>query len=570
MHPYLAFADVYSRGGFDLVLGNPPWERIKLSEKEFFGSRVPEISKLSGSKRGAAIEALREENPRIWFEYQSMLRKSESEGHFLRASGRFALCGRGDVNTYAVFAELMRDAISPVGRMGVIVPTGIATDDTTKHFFADIVSRRQLISLYDFENAAPVFAGVHRSFKFCLLTLSGTKRPAEEAEFAFFAHQPSDLSDPESRFTLSPDELALINPNTKTAPIFRTRRDADLTKNVYRRLPVLFREDDADGNPWEVFYLRLIDFDDHSEILLDSPGHKDALRVYEGKMMHQFDHRWADWRESKLPVGEESATDLEPLHRADASYLSISRYWLLEKSFREIIEKYHYGPKWFLGYRDVTNVTNERTVIASAIPLGPASRNVPVLGVSSSVAGVTLLASFNSFVLDFVARQAVGGSHLTFGIVKQLPVLTPQMVSQNAPWATEVVHKWLEARVLELSFSAWDLSGFAEDLGYHGPPFKWDPSRRELLRAELDAAFFHLYGMERDDVDYIMDTFPIVKRKDEKEYGEYRTKRLILERYDALAEAPANGTEYQTVLDPPPADPRCAHPESTRPDWAKT
>jgi hypothetical protein len=182
---------------------------------------------------------------------------------------------------------------------------------------------------------------------------------------------------------------------------------------------------------------------------------------------------------------------------------------------------------------------------------------------------VTLLASFNSFVLDFVARQAVGGSHLTFGIVKQLPILTPQMVSQNAPWATEVLHKWLEARVLELSFSAWDLSGFAEDLGYHGPPFKWDPVRRELLRAELDAAFFHLYGIERDDVDYILETFPIVKRKDEKEYGEYRSKRLILECFDALNAAAASGTEYQTVLDPPPADPSCAHPESTRPDWAK-
>jgi hypothetical protein len=569
LHPYLAFADVFGRGGFDLVLGNPPWERIKLSEKEFFGSRVPEISKLSGSKRGAAIYALREENPRIWLEYQSSLRKSESEGHFLRASGRFALCGRGDVNTYAVFAELMRDAISSVGRMGIIVPTGIATDDTTKHFFADIVSRRQLANLYDFENAAPVFAGVHRSFKFCLLTLSGTKRPVAEAEFVFFAHHPSDLSDPERRFTLSPDDLALINPNTKTAPIFRTRRDADLTKSVYQRLPVLFREDDPDGNPWEVFYLRLIDFDDHSEILLDSRSHIDALRVYEGKMMHQFDHRWADWRESKLPIGEESATDLEPLHRADASYFSISRYWLLEKNFRQIIEKYDYGLKWFLGYRDVTNVTNERTVIASALPLGPASRNVPVLGVPSSVAGVTLLASFNSFVLDFVARQAVGGSHLTFGIVKQLPILTPQMVSQNAPWATEVLHKWLEARVLELSFSAWDLSGFAEDLGYHGPPFKWDPVRRELLRAELDAAFFHLYGIERDDVDYILETFPIVKRKDEKEYGEYRSKRLILECFDALNAAAASGTEYQTVLDPPPADPSCAHPESTRPDWAK-
>ena len=113
-----------------------------------------------------------------------------------------------------------------------------------------------------------------------------------------------------------------------------------------------------------------------------------------------------------------------------------------------------------------------------------------------------------------------------------------------------------------------DFNCFAKDFGYHGPPFRWDDSRRFLLRCELDAAFFHLYGIERDDVDYIMETFPIVKRKDEQAYGDYRTKLQILEIYDAMSRAIETGEPYQTLLDPPPADPRVAHPESTRPDWA--
>jgi hypothetical protein len=119
-----------------------------------------------------------------------------------------------------------------------------------------------------------------------------------------------------------------------------------------------------------------------------------------------------------------------------------------------------------------------------------------------------------------------------------------------------------------LLFTSWDLHNLVSDLGFGYGPFRWDPGRRELLRAELDAAFFLLYETERPDVDYIMDTFPIVKRKDEAAHGDFRTKRLILERYDALAAATAAGTEYQTVLDPPPADPRCAHLASTRPPWA--
>jgi hypothetical protein len=114
-----------------------------------------------------------------------------------------------------------------------------------------------------------------------------------------------------------------------------------------------------------------------------------------------------------------------------------------------------------------------------------------------------------------------------------------------------VLEDWVRHRVCELTYTAWDMEPFARDLGDDGPPFRWDEERRALLRAELDAAYFHLYGIERDDVDYILDAFPIVKRKDEAKFGEYRTKRLILEIYDAMAKAIATGEPYQTVLDPP-------------------
>jgi len=135
-------------------------------------------------------------------------------------------------------------------------------------------------------------------------------------------------------------------------------------------------------------------------------------------------------------------------------------------------------------------------------------------------------------------------------------------------WPTTVIHPihshdnhaaWLLPRVLELTYTAWDLQPFARDCGYDGPPFRWDPERRFLLRCELDAAFFHLYGISRDDAAYILDTFPIVRRKDEERIGEYRMKRVILEIYDALAESARTGQPYRTRLDPPPADPRLAH-----------
>ena len=167
------------------------------------------------------------------------------------------------------------------------------------------------------------------------------------------------------------------------------------------------------------------------------------------------------------------------------------------------------------------------------------------------------------------------------------PPLRPVTYAQPCPWANDPksevsnppsLRDWLLPRVLELTYTAWDLEAFAADCGWSGPPFWWDEERRFLLRCELDAAFFHLYlgpqtewqqqpealtrafPTPRHAVSYIMDTFPIVKRKDEAKHGHYRTKETILQIYDALTESMQSCKPYQTRLNPPPADPACCHP----------
>ena len=246
-HWRLEFPEVFDdRGaagpGFDVVLGNPPWERIKLQEKEFFAGREPRIADArNAAERKRLIRALETENPALHGAFRAALHGSESRSRFLRASGRYPLCGRGDINLYAVFAETVRRLLNGRGRAGCVLPTGIATDDTTKHFFRDVVATRSLVSLLDFENKG-LFPDVHSSYKFCLFTAAGGARPAaERARFFFFAHDAKELSDEERAFTLSPDEIALLNPNTRTCPIFRSGKDAQLTKAIYRRVPVLAR-----------------------------------------------------------------------------------------------------------------------------------------------------------------------------------------------------------------------------------------------------------------------------------------------------------------------------------------
>lgn len=650
-------------GGFDVVLGNPPWERVKLQEKEWFAVRCPEIANApNAAARRRLIAALEQEDPELYAAFLADRRKAEGESHYIRNSNRYPLCGRGDVNTYTIFAESMRSIISSTGRVGCIVPSGIATDDTTKFFFQALMDKRSLVSLYDFENREGIFEGVHRSYKFCLLTLTGTGSPAAGAEFVFFAHRPEDLQQEERRFTLSAEDIALLNPNTRTCPIFRSKRDAELTKAIYRRVPVLIKEGPPEENPWGVKFSTMFHMSNDSHLFrtrqqLEDEGwqlegnifKRDGevfLPLYEAKMLHHFDHRWATYE------GLETR-DLNVAEKEDPSMAVLPRYWVHEievmlrisqvppalkntfsmddeklcnealyywiagyrfnrgedlthlpgdlfKSMPELFtdrlatkkleQDYpmqdadilaihssstaleaakkiirNHTPKWLIGFRDITNTTNERTAIFSVLPTAGVGNNAPLAMIGSEYRNrwICFSTSVTSFVFDFFARFSVGGTHMNFFILKQLAVLPPEIYEQLPVWGgkeKETIREWLLPRALELTYTAWDLQPFAQDCGYDGSPFRWDEERRFKIRCELDAAYFHLYGIAREDVDYIMETFPIVKRKDEEKYGSYRTKELILTIYDAMQQAIETGQPYQTILDPPPADPRCAHP----------
>ncbi|HQI71510.1 MAG TPA: N-6 DNA methylase [Smithella sp.] len=612
-HWHIAFPEVFARGGFDCVLGNPPWERVKLQEKEWFAERSPAIANApNAAARKRMIEELKQNDPLLHRQFLDDLRTAEGESHFLRHSDRYPLCGRGDINLYAVFAEGMRCLLNDRGLMGAVLPTGIATDDTTKFFFQDVVGKKSLVSLYDFENRQGLFPDVDSRMKFCLFTAGQGLRPSSGmAEFAFFLHAVEDLGDPERRFSLSPEDIELLNPNTRTCPIFRSRRDAELTKAIYRRVPVLVREA-RDGrpeeNPWGIKFSTMFHMSNDSHLFrtreqLEADGwvlegnvfRKDGeeyLPLYEAKMIHHFDHRWATY--DGLDTRELTLEE-----KQDPSFFVLPRYWVRKEDVEEALKNTGWTRRWLLGYRNITNTTNERTAVAAVFQTVAVGNSMPLLLILGDHIKPSVCALINAvlgtLIYDYVVRQKLGGTNFTFGYFNQIAIHFPSNFdNQNTQTSSINYRLWISFRILELTYTAWDLAAFARDCGWDGPPFRWNEERRFLLRCELDAAFFHLYlpatpdgqwkparvaeGAVRDEtpeelaelkkhfptprdaVAYIMDTFPIVRRKDEEKYGEYRTKRVILEIYDEMAEAVRTGRPYQTRLNPPPADPRCCHP----------
>ena len=766
-HWHLAFPEVFEGGGerggvggFDCVLGNPPWERVKLQEKEWFAERSPEIVDApNAATRKRMIRALADEDPELYRAFLDALRQSEGWSHLMRNSGRFPLCARGDINSYAVFAEGMRSVLNERGRVGCVLPTGIATDDTTKFFFQDVVETKSLVSLFDFENRRGLFPDVDSRMKFCLFTAGSSAGPAaDHAEYVFFAHAVEELRDPERRFTLSPDDIALLNPNTRTCPTFRSRSDAELVKAIYRRVPVLVRkarDGQPEDNPWDIQFSTMFHMSNDSHLFLtrdqlEADGwqlvgnvfRKDGveyLPLYEAKMIHHFDHRWASYRGVD---GEDAALDVPSENKQDPGFAILPRYWVSAREarlrvanlpkgllaalrerdtdlialavchllFLEWLHRdsagstdaaittvfpnwidfvgYHpfalefaptqmglcgnnpaciapldpsylpaepitqiksgprastawyavdatalresfafcgpyselvgsvpslrsndealafaeellvrASPRWLMGWRDITNSTNERTVVGGVFPFSAVGNNLPVWTTESQNA-VLLPALLSSFICDFAARFKVGGTHLNFFIAEQIPVLPPEVFDRPVPWSTrESFREWLLPRVLELTYTARELEPFSPDCRCHGPPFQWEDDRRFLLRCELDAAFFHLYlpaeenggwrlagrsdccqrdetpdqledltrrfSTPREAVSYVMDTFPIARRKDELMHGEYRTKRTILEIYDELQQSVRTDKHRQTRVNPPPAHRSCTHPTCT-------
>ncbi|MET8409435.1 DNA methyltransferase [Streptomyces sp. NPDC005195] len=607
-HWYLEFPEIFSvpdslsapgvdpvtgwAGGFDCVLGNPPWDRVDFKDQEYFSVVEPSIAEISGAGRRTAIVTWAAEHPEEGARYYADRRKVKSSFLFLGASGAYpqlrkglAVKGVNSLQTDQLFTERFVSIVAPQGRCGIIVPTQIATGAGAQFLFQDLTQRGSVSHLYDFENGRRerIFPAVHSSYQFALISLTGRGLTELSARFAFFLGHPDELAEGNSVFSLSPEEITLINPNTGTLPVFRTRRNADLTTAIQSRFPVLVTEGHKDGNPWHITFKHLFNLTDDSDLFRDRSGleaegwelqgnafvreEERMLPLYDAKMAHLFDHRWNRYYD----LGNDDYEHVPLGDKENAYGVTQPRQWIKEggriptvRKGKEItvagvdlrLAELEWEQEWLLGWRDVARATDERTAIPAFLPKVAVGNSFPLMLPGTPVElTAALAATQSSLVFDFVARQKVGGIHLGLMTWKQLPVPHPNDLAAHTPFLTP--------RTLELVYNAWDMQPLAKDLGDTEAPFTWNEDRRAQLRAELDAYFLHLYGISAEDADYILESFQTenggLKNNEIAKYGEYRTKRLVLTEYDRMAKAGlslentlVDGQTYTSTLTPPP------------------
>ncbi len=561
LHWEAAFPGVWRRwqdsrpqGGFDAVIGNPPWDRIKLQEVEWFATRDPELAHApTAAARRTQIQRLRAQGDPLAAEFDDAKNRADSLGQVVRASGDYPLLGGGDINIYSLFVERAMSLVKPDGLVGLLTPSGIYADKTAAQFFKSVSTSGRVSGLYDFENRKIFFKDVHASFKFCALVFGGAERTFPQTECAFFLHDTDAIDDPERCFPLSPADFARVNPNTGTAPVFRTRRDADITRRIYESHPVLVdRSGDAERRTWPVRHLRQFDMTNDSHIFrtavqLDAEGFYPVegnrwqrgselyLPLYEGKMVQAFDHRAASVvvnAKNLFRSGQPLESTLEEL--MDPTFSPTPAFWVPAET---VSETFPQSMGWTLVYRRITAPTNARTTIATIVPWCGVSYTTPMLRyLTNELSGLDaacLFSALTSFCFDFVSRQKLQGTSMSLTSLEQLPVIAPDAYDRR--FGSTTARELVRDHVLRLTYTSHDMAAFGRDLGYDGPPFTWDTEERRHLRARLDALYFHLYGLSREDAAYVMDTFPIVRREDDKAHDHYRTKEMILAYMSALA-----------------------------------
>ncbi len=552
--------DKRPQGGFDAVIGNPPWDLIEQPITEWFPFRGDKTEwPARSADRIALIKGRIEDGDELAGQYDAVRQRAATLRALVREIGEYPLLSGGRINLYSLFVERAMGLVKTDGFVGLLTPSGIYADEPAAEFFKHVSTSGRVSTLFDFENRRlgtglpPFFPDVDSRLKFCVLVFGGEERLFNKTQCAYFLHDAETTGDQDRCFVLTPSDFARVNPNTGTAPVFRTRRDAEITRGIYARHPVLVKRlDQTEEKTWPIRHLRgMFNLTTDSELFLSAEqlsdrgfypvgrnkwrkGNDVYLTHYQGRMIHQFDHRW-----NSVGVNPESIhnpyinVEVTQEQHADPGFFSSPYFWVSSCEVEATVPK---STGWSLGFRDVARTTDVRTMIASVLPWVGSDLAIRLIlptevATNADVFGL-ILANFNSFAFDYVTRQKVQSTHVSWYIVEQLPVIGPEDYERR--FGDMTARELVRDHVLKLTYTAHDMEPFARDLGYDGPPFRWDEEERRHLRARLDALYFHLYGLGRDDADYVLGTFPIVKREDDKEFGSYRTRDMILAYMSAL------------------------------------
>jgi hypothetical protein len=551
-HWYLAFPDVFRpveaaaididdptgwSGGFDLVLGNPPWDTLSPDQREFFGKYVQGLRSMAPEQQTRVIGELLE-NPTIKVGWSNHCRDLYATVHFLKDSGAFTLysegnLGKGDFNIYRMFVERALRNTRPGGYASQVVPAGLYGGPNATAIRKFIFDRNEFCFLMGCENkGSSFFAGVHQQTWFAVYAVRRGGRTGS-FKIAFGVESPMQATTAlASAIPLEADVIRALSPTTYAVPDVRELSQLAMNQKMAASCPPFGEA--IQGEPHR-HYQRELDMGNDRNLFTTDPV---GLPVYEGRMIGNFDHR------AKSYVGGHGNSAEWVEHPFGDPSKAIAPQWrvLREKIPTKVgnrIDRYR------VAFGDVANPRNERTLVACLVPPNSiCGHTVPTFVYPPEFEWMYLpwLAIANSFAMDALARGKLTSPHMTFTVLDSLPFPRKPL---NDPFVQAVA-----PLVLRLTCTALEMTPFwnrMASLGIVEPsPTTAIPAQaliapeaRAQVRAELDALVAHaVYGLTAQELSDILDTFGVLMRRESKALGEFRTKRLVLEAFDRAANKP--------------------------------
>lgn len=539
-HWPLEFPDVMQRGGFDAVVGNPPWEKYTILEREFFAS-IPEIvAEANAAKRRKIIEDELKRSPALSKAWSDAQREASAKGDFVRESGRFPRSAVGELNLYPLFAELATHLTKSSGWTGLILKSLMFTGSTWKGFTDHLVSSGRLRAVFDFKNWEMLFSSVGYHERYSLTTI-GSERPDTPMQLAVGLTNPAQLTDGKSVISVDRAFPRRVNPETGTLPQCETPEDLKILTRVAESLPTLGQSD------WNARYTSGLHMTSDAAELRDresleaegfelrgswfARGSEEFAPVYEGKFIHQYDHRFAtfDGIPADKRFGIKAATiNSTDDQKRDRKLEIVPRYWVSRRFFQDNSLARGVGMDWNLAFRDTTNViSNFRTAVGCVV--GPTAFNYKcpnvIIESGDVVSSALFLSMFNSVPYDYLLRQKFYGANFTKSMLLQTFVVSRATVM---PYEAQL----LDA-VVALTNTSESVESFSRALG-RAHLFENDPKERIELRAWIDALYFELFRFSADEVEYVFDTFPIWREKSFGTWGRFYEKERTLEIFEEL------------------------------------
>jgi hypothetical protein len=548
-HWNLQFPQVFAKGGFDIVLGNPPWDTLSPDRREFFSQFHPNIRSLSSAEQDKVIDDLMADQAvaSAWQRYERTLL---SLVHFLKHSGRYTLfapgnLGKGDFNVYRMFTELALRQVRPGGFVALVLPGGIyggANASALRQFILDQCELRQLWGLINTSRCWFPHVDIDRFAAYA--AKRGGRTKTFQAHFGLT--EPAELAEPPVE--IDADFIRSNAPATYAIPDVREAADLTLAKKMLDAHPAFGERSEMTPRR---HYQREIDMGNDTGLFTDDAA---GLPVYEGRMITHFDHR-AKTYES----GHGNSSKWIERFFGDPLKAIVPQWRVLPARVpARLGDRCH---RYRLAFCDVANPRNERSLTSALVPPEViCGDKVPTIdfGWGEDWRYLPWLAVANSFVMDWIARSKLSSPKMSFTLVDSLPfprlALSQHWVQVAAPIvlrlvcaSPEMVPFWNQMSEFGLCLPARDGEVPKEALLLE--------DEREQARAELDALVAHdVFGLEREELSAVLETFPVVRKRDLKKHGDYRTKRLILDCFDEIAKAAREKRPYWSRLCAPHAD----------------